>query len=399
MISEELYFPSAKKIIYSHIADKKTATKAELLADSGLTSSTLTRLLEEMTEEGLIQVADLGPSRGGRRPILYKINADYGYIFGLEISRIHSSLALFDMQLNPKSLVHWRMDEAMTPERFLEYTLQQMRLFLRDHQINREQVIGVGIGAVGPLDRSSGTILDPQYFPAPGWKDVPVCELLRKETGWTTVIENGANAALLGEQWVLRHEHIQHALYVHAGVSLRSAMMSHGRIIHGTVDMEGSIGQMIIQADGSRLNQSGNYGALEAYASIESLEKQARSQAKMGRFPFVHLKEVPPERIGFDLLKQAHEADDPYAQELFKQSATYLGVGLANIINMFHPDQIILGGALINSSSMYYETVIDVALKNTYYYPKYQPQFSKGQLKEAAVVTGAALNIWKSLQL
>ncbi|MBP2000083.1 putative NBD/HSP70 family sugar kinase [Paenibacillus shirakamiensis] len=397
MNNEEHYIPSSKKIVYSHIADKITITKAELLANTGLTSTTLTRLLDEMMEEGLIQIAELGPSRGGRRPILYKINADYRYIFGIEISRIHSSIGLFDMQLNAKSFIQWRMDEAMTPTRFLKYALQQMRLFLRDHHISHEQVMGVGIGAVGPLDRDSGMILDPVYFSASGWSNVPICALLSDETGWVTAIENGANAALLGEQWVLRNELIQHALYLHAGVSLRSAMMSHGRIIHGTVDMEGAIGQMIIQTDGSRLNHTGNYGSLEAYASIESLEKQARTQAKMGRFPFAHQLEVAPERINFEFLRQAQKSGDPFAQELFKQSATYLGVGVANIINMFHPDQIILGGALINSSPLYYDTVIEVALKNTYYHPKYQPHFSKGQLKEAAVATGAALSVWKNI--
>ena len=396
---EEHYIPSSKKLIYSLIAEKGTAAKADLLAHTSLTSSTLTRLLDEMLAEGLIQAADLGPSRGGRRPILYQINADYGYIFGLEVSRIHSSLGLFDMQLNPKSLIHWRMDEAMTPERFLEYTVRQMRIFLRDHGIAQEKVIGVGIGAVGPLDRSTGTILDPLYFPSKGWKDVPICEMLHKETGWAATLENGANTALIGEQWALRHEHIQHALYVHAGVSLRSAMMSHGQIVHGTMDMEGSIGQMIIQTDGPRLNSTGNYGALEAYASIEALEKQARAQAKMGRSPILHQKEIQPEKINFDLLLQAQKAGDPFAQELFSQSAAYFGIGLANLINMFHPEKVILGGTLINSSQMYYETATEIAIKNAYYYPKYVPQFSKGQLKEAAVVTGAALNVWKAMEL
>lgn len=393
------HIPTPKQLIYNLIAEKGTVAKADLLAYTSLTSSTLTRMLEEMIEEDLIEAADLGPSRGGRRPILYQINANYGYIFGLEVSRIHSSLGLFDMQLNPKSLIHWRMDEAMTPERFLEYTMRQIRNFLRDHRIPHEKVLGLGIGAVGPLDRTSGTILDPLYFPAKGWCNIPICDLFTKETGWRVILENGANAALIGEQWALRHDQIQHALYVHAGVSLRSAMMSHGRIVHGTMDMEGSIGQMIIQTDGPRLNNTGNYGALEAYASIEALEKQARAQAKMGRFPFLHHKEVPPEQINFDLLLQAQRLGDSFAQELFNQSATYFGIGLANLINIFHPEKVILGGALINSSQMYFETATEIATKNAYYYPKYTPQFSKGELKEAAVVTGAALNVWKTMEL
>lgn len=189
------------------------------------------------------------------------------------------------------------------------------------------------------------------------------------------------------------------AIYVHAGVSLRSAMMSYGQIVHGTVDMEGSIGQMIIQTDGPRLHNSGNYGALEAFASVQALEKQARSQAKMGNDALLKQYRIAPEQVTFEVLVQALSADEPFVRELFRQSAVYFGIGLANLINVFHPERVILGGALINSNQMYYQTAIEIARKNTYYYPQYEPRFSKGELKEDAVVTGAALMVWKNIRL
>lgn len=388
--------PSPKKLIYARIAERGVVSKADLLAAGHLTSSTLTRLLDEMIGQALIRGTNLGPSSGGRRPILYQINPDYGYIFGLDISRFTSALGLFDMQLNPKSLVRWRMDETMTPSRFVRHTIRQMKSFLKDHRIEPGRILGVGIGAVGPLDRNTGLILDPIYFPAAGWSHVPICDILGEETGWKVRLENGAHAALIGEQWAMRHEHVQHALYVNAGVSLRSALMSYGQIVHGAFDMEGSIGQMIIQANGERLHESGNYGALEAYASITALLKQARAQAKMGReLPPLYYGPTP-ERIHFDGLVQALEAGEPYANELFRQAAVYFGIGLANLINSFHPEKIILGGALVNSNKLFFETAAEVARKNTYHYPQYQPQFSKGELKEDAVVTGAALTVWKA---
>lgn len=399
MQTEDLYTPSSKMLIYSLIAEAGSITKAELQHKTLIKSSTLTRLLDEMLEQHLIEAADLGPSRGGRRPILYRITPDYGYIFGLEVSRIHSSLGLFDMQLNPKSLIHWHMDEGMTPERFKEYVLRHMRMFLRDHQIAPERIQGLGIGAVGPLNRSTGTILNPQYFPARGWSDVPICQWFQEETGFRTILENGVNSALIGEQWSLRHENIQHVLYVHAGVSLRSAMMSHGRIVHGAMDMEDAIGQMIVQAGGLRLNNTGNYGALEAYASIEAMEQKAQSDAKMGRALFRQQKELPPEQINFDVLIQALKASEPYAVELFSQSASYFGIGLSNLIHIFQPEKVILGGALIHSNTMYYNTAIQIASANTGYNAQYKPQFTKGQLMEAASVTGAALHLRNSIEL
>ncbi|WP_328285229.1 ROK family protein [Paenibacillus alkaliterrae] len=287
----------------------------------------------------------------------------------------------------------------MTPEQFVKHVSQHIRSLLNDHRLEMKQVIGIGIGAVGPLDREKGIILKPLYFPAKGWTDISICSLMREATGIPSYLDNGANTALLGEHWAMRHEQLQHMLYVHAGVSLRSAMMSYGQIVHGTVDMEGSIGQMIIQTDGPRLQEQGNYGALEAFVSVQALEKQARSEAKMGRDELVSRYHAAPDKIQYDMLLRELSQDSPYALELFLRAARHFGIGLANLINVFHPETIILGGTLVNSHERFFQTAIEVAQKNTYYYPEYVPLFSKGLLKEDAVATGAALMVWKAMDI
>ena len=389
--------PSPKKVVYYHIAEQGIVSKAELLARFSLTSSTMTRLLEEMAEERLIRISGLGPSSGGRRPILYEINPSFRYFFGLEISRFHSALGLFDAGMNPLSFTRWRMDETMTPARLVDHVAGQMKAFLNDHGIGPEQVGGVGVGAVGPLDRERGIILRPLRFPSQGWTDVPICRMIEERTGFPARLENGANTALMAEHWAMRKQSPQHMLYVHAGVGLRSAMMSYGRIIHGSVDMEGAVGQMIIQTDGPRLGDDGNFGALEAFVSVQALERQAQAQAKMGRSRWLEAFGVPPDRIRYDDLLEALRRDNPCAVELFEQAAAYFGIGLANLINVLHPEIVILGGALVNYDERFFETAIEIARKNVYYYPEYQPVFTKGELREDAVATGAALMVWKDM--
>lgn len=384
---------SPKKLIYDRIAEQGTVSKLDLLKEFSLTKSTMTRLLEEMTREGLLIESGFGQSSGGRRPILYQINPSYGYILGLEISRMYSSLGLFDMQMNPRSIVHWRMDEAFTPEKFLEHISIQIRAFLRDHQLVDSQIIGIGIGAVGPLARENGLILRPLHFPSVGWNNLPICKLVEERTGFPALLDNGANTALLGERWSIRHANIQHMLYVHAGAGLRYAMMSHGSIVHGTMDMEDAIGQMIIQTDGPRLHNEGNHGALEAFVSVQALEQRARSEVRMGKDLILKTYKVTAEKLTYDVLVQAFRDGDPHATELFTQAAAHFGIGLANVINLFHPETIILGGALIHSHELFFQTTVEIAQKNTYRYPEYQPQFSLGQLKEEAVVTGAAIMV------
>lgn len=381
--------PSIKKQVFDRISYLGTVSKADLLTHFSLTSSSMTRLLEEMTSQGLIVVSGLGSSTGGRKPILFQTNPTYRYLFGLEISRIYSKLGLYDMHCNTLSLVRWKMDEQMTPDRFVEHAANNAREFLAKHGISPADVLGMGIGAVGPLDQKKGIILEPELFPAPAWKNVPICEMLTERLGFPAKLDNGANTALIGEHWALRTENVQHALYVHAGASIRSAAMSGGQILRGAVDTEGAIGQMIIQANGPRLRDKGNYGALEAFVSVPALVERVRTQLKIGRGSL--LSGISPDQVNFATLVEALKQDDSLVKEQFSETAAYLGIGLANLINALHPEYVILGGPLVSAHPLVFETALEIAKKNTYHYPEYSPAFTQGLLLEEAVATGAAV--------
>lgn len=385
---------SIKKQVYDRISYLGTVSKADLLTHFSLTSSSMTRLLDEMSSQGLIVVSGLGSSTGGRKPILFQTNPKYRYIFGLEISRIYSTLGLYDMHLNTISMTRWKMDGTMTPEVLVEHVAKGAREFLSKHGISTGDVLGIGIGAVGPLDQGKGIILEPELFPAPSWTNVPICKMLTESLGIPAKLDNGANTALIGEHWALRSENIQHALYVHAGVTIRSAMMSGGQILRGAVDTEGAVGQMIIQANGPRLSGKGNYGALEAFVSVPSLEERVRTQLKIGRSSL--LSGLSPEQVNFATLVDALLQGDPLVTEQFKETAAYLGIGLANLINALHPEYVILGGPLVSAHQLVLDISLEIAKKNIYHFPEYSPVFTQGLLTDEAVATGAAIMILRS---
>lgn len=118
---------------------------------------------------------------------------------------------------------------------------------------------------------------------------------------------------------------------------------------------------MIIQTGGRRLGETGNYGALEAYVSLPSLEERIQSQLRIGRES--SLPAVPPEHITFPALLEALERNDSFVREMFLETASYLGVGLANMINTLLPEYVIVGGALVNADPLVYETAVNVARK------------------------------------
>ncbi|MUT66537.1 ROK family protein [Paenibacillus sp. NEAU-GSW1] len=394
MVRLTLKHSNAKKQVYDYIARNGIVSKSELMGQFELKSNSMTRLLEELIEEKWLQEKGLGDSTGGRPPILYETNAHYGYMFGLEISRIYSSMGLYDLHMNRLSLVRWTMDETMTPDVFMDRVHDAVQSFFAEHQLSADRILGMGVGAVGPLDREQGLIVDPLYFPATGWRNLPICKLLEQRLGFPVLLDNGANAALIGEHWALRSEQYQHMLYLHAGAGLRSAVMSGGKLVYGATDTEGAVGQMIIQTGSdARLRDSGNYGAWEAYVSVQALESQVKARGKMLS------GDAAEEQIHFESMVRSLADGDPDVTDIFNQAAYYLGIGLANLINVLHPEKVIVGGALLNAHESVYDTAIRVAEENTYYYPRYKPLFSKGVLKEEAVAAGAAVMVLKQLQL
>jgi predicted NBD/HSP70 family sugar kinase len=391
--------PSRKaREIFGLVQRQETVSKQLLQEQSGLTMSTLTRTLEELNEIGLLTEVGYGESTGGRRPILYRTNPEYAYLFGLDISRMRTRLILFNMQLKRLEQRVWLMTENTTPDYLLRQVAEAAAAMLRRREIPRDKVLGIGVGAVGPLDRREGRILEPLHFPASGWKDVAICAYFEENLGIPAILDNGANAAILGEYWANRMEDYQHLLYVHAAVGLRSAMMSNGKVVYGAVDMEGAIGQMIIQSDGPPSRSiGGNHGALETYVSIYALEKEAKSRLRQGRRSILTEWLRDPEQLTFHDLVKALKEDDPLVTEIFTQSATYFGIGLANLLNILHPEKVILGGSLITEHDLFFQVATEVALRKTYYSPVYQVTFSKGSLGEEAVATGAAclvMNHW-----
>ncbi|CAM3306947.1 ROK family protein [Paenibacillus lupini] len=368
--------------VYTYIAQRGVVSRADLMKEFDMSSSTMTRLLDDMIADKRLQESGRGSSTGGRRPILYETNPTYGYLFGLEISRIYSSMGLYDMHMNRLSAIRWKMDESMTPDVFMSKVQSAVRKFMKQHGLEQSNIVGMGVGAVGPLDRERGLILDPVYFPAQGWHNLPICERLEECLGFPVLLDNGANTALVGEHWALRSEHYQHMLYVHVGAGLRSAVMSNGQLVYGATDMEGAIGRMIIQAGNPANPGSSIDGALESFVSVHVIENEVREQN---------------EPWSFELLVSALSAGDAVVQEKFKKAAAYLGIGLANLINVLHPEQVILGGALINAHESVFETAVEVARSHTYYYPQYKPLFSQGVLKEEAVAAGAAVMVLMQL--
>jgi predicted NBD/HSP70 family sugar kinase len=362
-----------KKEVLDLIRKLQPVAKIDLINRMKLTSSTMTRILEELVLSGHIVEAGYGDSTGGRKPFLYEINPAFGYVIGLEISRAYSSVAIYDYNMNKLGSHNWLMPANSTSESFLPSITDRIEVMLDKLKISITQVIGMGIGSVK------------------GWMNDAIIHYFEQRFQIPVTLDNGANTALIGEYWVDPAAEYQHVIYIHAGIGLRLSMMSDGVVLPRAIDQEDSFGQMIIQTDGLRLADRGNYGNLESYASIPALVSQLHQKLKIGRESSMQHLNKRVEDIGYPELMEALDYEDALAMEVITESACYFGVGLANVLNIMHPEKVILGGPIIHSHPLYYQVATQTALNKVHHSKAQEIVFSKGKLGEEALVYGAAI--------
>ena len=202
-------------------------------------------------------------------------------------------------------------------------------------------VAGIGIGAPGPLDIPRGLLTEPPNLP--GWHDVPLRQIIAERTGLATYLENDANAAAIGEYLYGGGRGTRNMVYVTVSTGIGGGLILDGQIYHGTSGGAGEIGHMTILARGPHCG-CGNRGCLEALASGTALAREG--QERVDRGVPTRIAELAQGAVSARHVVQAMREGDPYAADIVREAMGYLGIGMANVVNLFNPERIVIGGGL-----------------------------------------------------
>lgn len=203
--------------------------------------------------------------------------------------------------------------------------------------------VGVGVGAPGPLDRERGVVI---VAPNLGWRDFPLRQAISDRVGLPAAIDNDANCATLGEWWCGAAKGGRNVVGLTIGTGIGGGLILNGALYHGSSDVAGEIGHTTIDSTGRRC-KCGNYGCLEAYASGPAIAERAR-EALAGDEPSLLIGLVGGDlaRITARTVYDAAGAGDAIAQEVVRETARFLGAGVANLLNIFNPDVVVLAGGV-----------------------------------------------------
>jgi glucokinase len=204
-------------------------------------------------------------------------------------------------------------------------------------------VAGVGIGSPGPLDTKTGVVL---LTPNLGWRNLPLRDRVSDAVGLPATLDNDANCAIFGEWWRGAARNAQTVVGLTIGTGIGGGIILNGEIFHGASDIAGEIGHMTIDSTGRRCN-CGNYGCIEAYASGTAIAAravegiQAGADSTLGTYVDGDLNAVTAQ-----VVYDAAHAGDEYALEVINNTAHFLGAGVANLINIFNPEVVVICGGV-----------------------------------------------------
>jgi predicted NBD/HSP70 family sugar kinase len=385
-------FSEHSKLLLSLIQKRGPISKSELLLITNMTLSTLQRSIKPLIDEEFIIESAIGESTGGRKPALYDINPESFYVIGIDISRTYTRIVITNLNLS--NILAEKVLPISSPLESIRQISDAIVEMLHNLSISKQNVLGIGIGTVGPLDREKGIILNPRNFPSNEWINFPIKTYVEQELNLPVFIDNGANSAVLAEHLFGAGKDFQSVAYFNLGIGIRTGIVSSGSLIRTSADSEDSFGHMVIDMDGDKCS-CGNYGCVECYCSIDAIKNKFITKVKMGR-TFNSPKSL--DQINFiDICKMAENGDE-LAKEVVTNSASVFGLALANYINLLNPQLIILSGPLINYCSLFYNVATTTASKRFYLKDRSKITFSKGgKFQTNSMALGSAAMVVEEL--
>jgi predicted NBD/HSP70 family sugar kinase len=324
-----------RSVLLSKLYFDGPLSRFELGQASGLSAASVSNLTGELVEEGLVVEAGSVDSDGGRPRILLRVSPGYGHVVGVDVGETRVRVELFDLSMAAlPAKADLPFDSPLpTPEQVVEHILSGLATVTAGAGVNPAALLGVGIGVSGTVEQGAQVLVHAQTL---GWDAVPLEAMVRAGTDAAIYVDNGATVLGQAEMWFGAGRGARHAVIVLVGSGVGAAVVTHGQSYRGATSGAGEWGHTTI-VHGGRQCRCGAQGHLEAYVGAGAVLDRYR--AARGGQPVPDLDE----ESALAALIAAADHSEP-AAKILDETADYLGTGIADLINLFNPEKIVLAG-------------------------------------------------------
>ncbi|MFF3439088.1 ROK family protein [Streptosporangium sp. NPDC002721] len=347
-------------------------SRHDLAQLTGLSAATVSNVIGDLITDGIVVETGSVDSDGGRPRIMLRVDPSYGYVVGVGVGETRVRVELYDLAMGERARKEFALDPSHhEPAVVARHILDGLQAVLSDAGATESEVLGMGLGVPGVAEQGSDLLIHARAF---GWDGVPLGALIREGTSLPVFADNGVKTTGQAELWFGAGKGAQHLVMTFIGTGAGASIINGGVTYRGTASGAGEWGHTKIVLDG-RPCRCGGQGCLEAYIGAEAI------LAGAGR----DLGGDDEERVFAELLA------DPLARPALDEAVRCLGAGLANLINLFNPERVILGGwAGSLLGRRFLPEIRAAAARYALPLPFSQASIELGRLGAEAVALGAA---------
>ncbi len=333
-------------------------SRVDLAKLTGLSTTTITNLIAELLEQGV--VVEEGPELLERRPgagrprLALRLVPEARYAIGIHIGVGKIRVAITN--LRARILGHYAFDHPLdkSAEAVLSEAAALVKRALAEGEIPCQDVIGVGVGASGLVNPDSGLNL---MAPNLGWRNVPIQAWLTEELGLPVCVENNVRAMALGEALFGPAQNVRVLAFVYARIGVGAGFVVDGQLFRGSGAGAGEIGHTMIIPDNGELCRCGNTGCLETLVSEPAIMRLAGRLVDQEPDGLLARQLQQTDTATLEQVFAAARAGDKPTRTMLEERARYMGIALANLVNVLNPELILLGGVFAQGQDLLLPTV------------------------------------------
>ncbi|OGO34485.1 MAG: hypothetical protein A2Z16_16535 [Chloroflexi bacterium RBG_16_54_18] len=368
-----------RHLVLKTVFEHDLTSRAEIARITSLTRTTVSEMIADLIQEGLVSEVGVGSSLGGKSPILLSLEEDSRYLIGLDLAQDEFRGAIVNLRGKIKHMVTLPLSRQDSREPLaLVYQILDKLM-----QAACQPVIAISAGTPGLVNTSEGVVVNAVNQ---DWRNLPLASLLQKRYRLPVFVYNDSQAAAMGEfTYGSDHQAENNLVVINVGHGIGSGIILNGQLFQGDSGGAGEIGHIVVVLEGGRPCRCGHFGCLETVASGQALIQQVQSTlvAKTGMPSW-----VSPQPLDLDVVEQLNADGNLLVHELVETAGRYLGLAAAILVGTLNIHRIVLVGEMTRFGQPWLEAVRSSMQQSALATLAQDTQVEIGKLERNTIILG-----------
>ena len=365
-------------VVLQLLRQRDRLSRSELARITGVAPSTMGSLIHDLSEVGLVFEEKLETSKRGRPKTLIGLNPNYGHIIGFELGASHITAVVVDFTGCVLATKSAHLNVENEPKETLDSLERLVDLFLAELEPTSSKFLGIGLAIPSPYVPESSSEMNTGLYPA--WAEFSLTDFLHGKYQVPVILENDANTGALAETWWGPHPHVATMAYIKVATGVGAGLILNGELHRGVAGMAGEIGHTVIDGNQS-VCRCGLTGCLETQIGRNSLMNSVRERG--GTVNSLD-----------DILALAQNGDAT-ATEVIEDAAQSLGIAIANLVNLYGPEVVVLGGSLTQAEKILVPKINEILKSRTFGLRPCSPNIQISTLGVHAIARGSTTLVFE----